>query len=219
MKPSAPDPLADALGPLAEPPVDLDAAERRAAAVEAALADATRRIDAAIVTAGQPPSRGEVFAMASADALLVSDLRQAQVGSRGVVDGLMSVATDVGSRLEGLLDAVRFAARIETRRGARIAAVSAIGWGGDSASVLDGGLDAAHLERHLRAIRVSLRARQVRVRFVGVVLGGAARVAAAFGGGGLRALPAIYRFVEQVLDAYDTLAAAESAALPAGAES
>lgn len=218
------DPLRRVLGPLDAPltarsEAELVEIERRAAEVEATLDAATARIDAAIAAALRPRSRGEVQVMADpAEAELVADLRQLRGGSRGVVDSTAgALVARVQARLQAMLDAVRYAARVETAAHGRIVAVTAIGWGGDSASVIDPRLDAETLATHTRRVAVTIAQRRGRVRFVALVLGGAARVAGAFVGGGLGALPALYRYVEQVLDAFDTLAETESAT-PTGAD-
>lgn len=212
------DPLRRVLGPLDAPldarsEAELAAIERRAADVDASLQAATARIDAAIAAALRPRSRGQVEVMADpAEAALVADLRHLRGGSRGVVDSAAgALVARVQARLQAMLDAVRYAARVETAASGRVVAATAIGWGGDSASVIDPGLDAATLALHTRRVAVTIAQRRGRVRFVALVLGGAARVAAAFVGGGLGALPALYRYVEQVLDAFDTLAETESA--------
>lgn len=219
MSPDA-DPLDRVLGPLDRPPTDgeLLALERRAAEVDARLAEAAARIDDAITAALRPASRGGAPHRDPADAMLVADLRRVRVGSRGVDAQAQRLVEQIQARLQGMLDAVRYAARIETAAGGRVRAATAIGWGGDSASVVDPALDPETLAVHRRRVAVSIAQRRGRVRFVALVLGGVARIAAAFAGGGLGALPALYRYVEQVLDAFDTLADAEAAALPAGAD-
>ncbi len=219
---TANDPLDRVIGDLAHP---LRAGERalhdieqRTRAVEAQLDHAAKRIDRAIVAAAAPLSRGvDVASHAAAHGLDAADLelsraiRQCRTGavrSRGLVDDVVEKVSGVQAKLTAMLDAVRYAARIETRdAGDRVVASSTIGWGGDSHSAMHPGLTEADLQLHLRRLNVTLRHRRSRVKFVAVILGGLSRVLAASSGGGLTALPALYRFVEQVLDAFEDLPA------------
>lgn len=197
----------------------LAAAERRLTGVEALLDAIPDRIDAALAVAAAPVSRGgaggiesfEVGPMADAadpDAALVEALRQAQRPTRGVIDDL---GASVKARLDAILAAVRHAARVETADGGRTVAITEVGWGGDTATLCAPSAPSAASARHHRTLAVTLRGRQARLRFVTVVVSGAARVAASMAGGGVSALPAIYRYVEQLLDEYDTLTAADAA--------
>lgn len=207
------DPLDRVLGPLDHLPTGdpaLDALARRAAEVEAELDRAARGIDRAVERALAPTARGVELVETGPDAELVAAIRMAQVGTRGVVgDAARGAITAVQTRLWAMIDAVRHAARVETRDAAgRLVAVSAMGWGGDCSSVMGPELTPDDLDRHRRRFAASAGQRRGRVRFVMVVVTGLARVSAAVAAGGVAALPALYRYVEQVLDAFDDLPAA-----------
>lgn len=214
---SATDPLDRILGPLERPlragVEELHALERRAVAVQAQLDHAAARIDHAVTAAIRPSVRGVESELDAADAALIGAIRRSRVGTRGLGDDVVEAVTGVQARLDRMLRAVRYAAHIETRDAdARLVVASTVGWGGDSVSAFDPALTADDLARHGQRLAVTLRHRQSRVRFVGVVLGGLTRIAAASSTGGLGALPALYRFVEQVLDAFDDLPAAPATA-------
>ncbi len=193
----------------------LAAADARAAAVDAALAAVPDRLEDAVRLSARDHTAFDVGDPASEqtpEQTLAAALRR---GRRpvdfGVADGLQAAGKKIEARLDGLLDVARHAARVETRIGGRLVAASTLGWLGDAATVVVADADTETLTAHHRAVDVIARARRGRLRFVVVVLSGAARVAAAFTGGLVAALPAIYRFVDDLVDAFDALKATEAA--------
>lgn len=196
----------------------LAAAAARAAAVEAALAAVPERIEAAVaLSARDHIAFDEPAAEPSPEQTLAAALRR---GRRpvdfGVGDSLRAAGKKIEARLDGLLDVARHAARVETRISGRLVAASTLGWLGDAHTTVVADADADTLTAHHRTVDVIARARRGRLRFVVVVLSGAARVAAAFTGGLVAALPAIYRFVDQLVDEFDALEAAEATASQRG---
>lgn len=191
----------------------LAAADARAAALEDALAAVPDRVDAAVRLSAREHTAFDLAPGVdpTPEQTLAAALRR---GRRpvdfGVTDGLSAAAKKIEARLDGLLDVARHAARVETRVGGRLVATSTLGWLGDARTLVAADAEPDTLTAHHRTVDAIARARRGRLRFVAVVVSGAARVAAAFTGGLTAALPAIYRFVDQIIDEFDALEATEA---------
>ncbi|MBN2002927.1 MAG: hypothetical protein JXA21_06190 [Anaerolineae bacterium] len=96
---------------------------------------------------------------------------------------------------------LRDAVRIETVVGGRVAGVTRVSWGGDFATFWGADLSGGSRKMHAQSLRVALDSRTALLRVTGVVVGGAAGLAAKAGipGGPLTLLPAAWKYVRDVL--------------------
>lgn len=201
----------------------LAAAEQHTRAVDGALGAVPDRIELAVERSERPRRASFGVGPQSPEDALADSLRAERRSSNTsfglgeiTVDQIKGLTAKVQARLDGLLDVARNAARVETRVGGRLVAASTLGWLGDANTVLATNVDDATVLRHERTVALVVRSRQSRLRFVIMVLSGAARIAASVAGGGLAALPTIYTFVNQVIDEFDAMQAAQKAAPEGG---
>jgi hypothetical protein len=96
---------------------------------------------------------------------------------------------------------VRPVARVETLMGGRLVGLTAIDWSGDHRTIWMEDSVPDQMEAHLATVRLALASRQVLLRLFGVVVTGAVGIAvkAHIPGGQILLLPAVYRFVRDVL--------------------
>ncbi|MCA9538985.1 MAG: hypothetical protein KC620_08850 [Myxococcales bacterium] len=198
----------------------LDAIEKRTTAVEGAIADAPDRIGVAIERAARPTRTAfaldEDGAETPEDRLAAALRPRADRASFGIGDAISDEIRAIEARLEALIASVRRVAHVETRVAGRVVARSTLGWTGSACLVVDPEITPETADNHARTLALAVRVRQTRLRLALVVLTGAARSAALLAAGGLSALPAIYRFVRQVIDEVDAFNQAAETAEPIG---
>jgi hypothetical protein len=92
-------------------------------------------------------------------------------------------------------------ARVETAMAGALAGLTTVDWKGDFKTTWSAGLDLEAMQVHLRAVQLALASRTALMRVVSVVASGAAGLAvkAMIPGGQLMLLPAVWRFVRDVL--------------------
>jgi hypothetical protein len=102
---------------------------------------------------------------------------------------------------------VRPVARVETVTGGRWIALTAIDWNGDHSTTWLEKVAPADMEVHLAAVQLAMASRQTLLRLCVVVVTGALELAlkAHIPGGQILLLPAVYRFVRDVLQELEHL--------------
>lgn len=98
-------------------------------------------------------------------------------------------------------EAVSNYAVVETRVGGGLVARSTVSWTGDMRSLLGAAPTAGQREAHRRAVGLALRSRAALLKSFGTVMRGATLVAVMAGSpaGALMAMPAAWRFVDQLV--------------------
>lgn len=115
------------------------------------------------------------------------------------------------AQCEGLLAQfralVRPVARVETVVGGRSVALTAIDWNGDHRTAWVDGVGAGEMATHVEAVRLAMASRQTLLRLCVIVVTGALELAlkAHIPGGQILLLPAVYRFVRDVLQEVERL--------------
>lgn len=96
---------------------------------------------------------------------------------------------------------VQYYARIEITVGGRLVGLTVVDWSGDFQTTWQGDVGPAEMTLHLDGVRLALASRQALLRLVGVVTTGALSLAATASvpGGQLLLLPAVYKYVRDVL--------------------
>jgi hypothetical protein len=111
-------------------------------------------------------------------------------------------ATDFFARLH---DTLRAYAAIDTTIEGRRAGLTLVSWTGDFRTAWLRGLTADEAAQHIAAVNLTLRTRDAWLRLGLTVTQGALQIAALFGTNPALALPAVYRFVRQVIDQVQAL--------------
>ena len=209
---------AEALVWRANLPADLNLAAEHLAnakasldASQAALAEATDRIDALV----EGRSTGLAFDVSAAgtelaqpERELLAWLEEAQESGPRVS---FRAAKEAGSgweqaaqQFQGFVDHLRqivaHYAWVETRVQGQLLGRTAVLWTGDVDTVWQGGLDAAPMVLHQRTLTLALACRDTLIRTFVLALSGAARLSVllAMPGGAILALPAAWKFINQV---------------------
>ncbi|GAB4441933.1 MAG: hypothetical protein OHK0015_39820 [Chloroflexi bacterium OHK40] len=181
---------------------DLAAAEHSLAAQEAAVAAAPIRLRA-LATGGSAVSFGAPTATPETNLLaLIAEQRGVGAASFGGGGGPLAEAEErFGAFVAQVRDAIAYAALVETLREGVLVARSQVGWTGDLRSLLAPGPLGEHRALHRRALALALRSRAALLRSFGIVMRGAAIVAAMASSpaGALIAAPAAWRFVDDLL--------------------
>jgi hypothetical protein len=191
---------------------DLAAAEAALARHEAVIATAPARIGAlaaaggaaSFSTRGLPAPERQLLA-------LVGELRGeapappvASAFSTGEPERLTWAEAEARFRAFAaqVQDAVANFAVVETLVEGGLVARTSVSWTGDLRSLLHATLPARHEGLHRRSLRLALRSRAALLRTFGTVMRGAAIVAvmASSPAGAITALPAAWRFVDQLLE-------------------
>lgn len=177
---------------------------------EAALAATPGRIDA-LAAAGSAASFGAERLPAPERQLLavLDELRGGAAGPSAASFGVRERAMPEWSEAEGRLrafiaqvqEAVSSFAVVETRVEGLLVARTSVSWTGDVRSLLGGATLSGSAGLHQRTLRLALRSRATLLKTFGTVMRGAAIVAAMTGSpaGAVLALPAAWRFLEQLL--------------------
>jgi hypothetical protein len=193
-------------------PADPAAAEEELRAAEAALrrqedavAGAPARLRALVArgraasfsTAAPPAPEARVLA------LMDETPRAASFSASWAADdGDLAAAQErFQAFIQQVQDAVGNFAVVETRRGQALIARTAVNWTGDMRSLVGAGLSAEEEGLHRRSVNLALRSRAALLRTFAAVMRGAAIVAlmASSPLGAARALPAAWRFVDDLL--------------------
>jgi hypothetical protein len=114
------------------------------------------------------------------------------------------------SFLEQVRDMVTHYARVETEVAGILVGQTAVGWTGDFESIWMPGVALASMQLHHQSVHLALVSRLAFVRMVTIVATGAAGLALTLSvpGGQLMALPAVWKFVRDVLAEITNLGAA-----------
>jgi len=105
------------------------------------------------------------------------------------------------SFLEQVRNMVTHYARVETEVAGILIGQTAVGWTGDFESIWASGVASASMQLHNQSVHLALASRLALIRMVAIVATGAAGLAVTLSipGGQLMALPAIWKFVRDVL--------------------
>ena len=175
------------------------------------LGDAMARLDSAL--AGVSTEQGPECELLDGVRALAEPEPEHGAGLSFAASGRPSPADE--SRAEQLIDellaSVRHRARIETTRGGRVVASTAVSLGGDIVTSLDPELDAEQRSRHLGDLDTHLREQRERIELLLAVLQMAAKIALAAGSGNpMLALPTALRFIRSVMAERDPTPASPS---------
>jgi len=188
--------------------VRLPASADQAQAVLDAQRAASQRTDAAVEQAERrlaqlsQASEGVSFAPGGPEAELLATL------SPGVSFGLMD-QFDLGGQWRAFADQVRgllsHYARVETEIGGAFVGRTSVGWTGDFEIVWRPSVQVREMQLHGQSVRLALASRQSLMRLVTVIAGGAAGLALKLSvpGGQVMALPAVFKFVRDVLSEWN----------------
>lgn len=174
-----------------------------------ALASAAERLNAL----AEGRLAGQAFAVATLPRPetelidMLSDLGAGGAVSFGLGDRLAAGWEQAAGRFQGFVgqvrDSIASRARVETRLQGQAQPFgrTVVGWLGDTETVWAAGVDCAQTELHERTITLALRSRAMLLRTFVVAARGAVTLSAmlATPGGMLLALPAAWRFINQVL--------------------
>ena len=186
--------------------------ERLAAAKarEADLDKAARRLSELVVPAAYALGPGAdalaAPAVGPAEAALLAEverLYRAPIAYAGEGDSLPRrlLAEKADQLLLQFRRLVQYYARVEITVGGRLVGLTVVDWSGDFQTTWQGDVGPAEMTLHLDGVRLALASRQALLRLVGVVTTGALSLAATASvpGGQLLLLPAVYRYVRDVL--------------------
>lgn len=186
----------------------LDQVEQRLSELQSAQFTATR--DAKIPYAALPDPETEllraVAALQRAPTAFALDRRDASA-YRKILD-----------RAEQLLlqfrRLVQYYARVETAIGAQSVGLTVVDWSGDYRTTWQDGVTASDMARHLDAVRLAMASRHALLRLASVVTSGALVLAtkASVPGGQVLLLPAVYKYVRDVLEEFDRYAESQGLA-------
>lgn len=118
------------------------------------------------------------------------------------VGGLTQVTAQFREFVDQLREVVTHYALVETRSQGQLLGQTAVDWTGDMDTVWQEGLDTAQMALHQRTLRLALASREMLIRMFTLVSSGAARLSVllATPGGAILALPAAWKFINQVRD-------------------
>jgi hypothetical protein len=190
----------------------LAAGEARLAAVERALGPAEGRVVALARAEGRGPSfaapGGEAIGQPEAE--LLAALRAIRQDDAGQSFGIGETIQEWWDRATGQLGAAvtrlgRWVAQlawVETEWGGAVLARTAVGWTGDVDTAWRADAGAVGAALHRRSLGLALATRTATLRLFALAARGASLLAAALAvpGGPLLALPAAWRYVNQVVD-------------------
>lgn len=191
---------ADAVAAAAE----LAEAEGELARQAAAVAAAPVRLRALAVRGGAASFGATAGPEARLQGLIGASAGRAGASLSTGGDGqgeLQAAQERFGAFVQQVQDAVGNLAVVETRLEGRLVARSSVSWTGDLRALLGAGLAVAELELHRRSLGLATATRVALLRMFAVVMRGAAIVAvmASSPAGVVYALPAAWRFVDDIL--------------------
>ncbi len=183
-----------------------------------ALDAATERIDALVkrqtAQVAFDTSAATAFAvgaeMDEAERALLGLLEEAETGrapvSYGLGDELAGGLKEATEQFQGFMERARqvvaYYAWVETRVQGQLLGRTSVGWTGNMHTAWQEGPDAAQMALHQRTLALSLASRETLVRTFVVVASGAAKLSVLLSapGGALLAIPAAWKFINQVRD-------------------
>ena len=193
----------------------LDTAEARLALAEAALPQAEFRLRSFAAAGGPSPAIGP--GLEAPELALASWCATAGAASwehAGQPVDELAASPDLQQsidRTQAFFDKIREIVRdftvVETDLGATPVALTCVSWTGDMRTAWLRGLPADDAQQHLRAVGLALRTRDAWLRLALTVVRGAVLLAALFAAAPLLALPAVYRFIRQIIDQVQALPA------------
>lgn len=185
--------------------VALGAAAASLRAQEQALDQAARRMGraarggASFSSAGAPSPEQEMLAV-------LYDARPEDEGaSFGIGDSIKGAMEEAQEQFQTFVnqvfDTVANFAVVETRVGGVLIGRTSVGWGGDTRTLMAAGVTADQALLHRRTLALALRSRAALLRSLAVITRGAGIVATAVSSpaGPLLALPAAWKFVDQLI--------------------
>ncbi len=195
-------------------------AEARLAAAESALPQAEKRLRAFAAAGGPSPAirpgletpELELAAWYAMAAPATSWEHAGQpVDELTALPELQDAQLTAIDRTRAFFDKIRETVRdftvVETDLGATRVALTRVAWTGDMRTAWLRGLPADDAQQHLRAVSLALRTRDAWLRLALTVVRGAVLLAALFAATPLLALPAVYRFIRQIIDQVQALPA------------
>jgi hypothetical protein len=148
-----------------------------------------------------------LYNLAALDAKVAVAPSESEQIDFGVLDEVIHPAMEQAkSQFKSLLDQVQkevlHYAWVETIFLGQKLACTGVDWSGDSETIWVDGISPEQTNLHKRALRVATRSRALKLRLAITITGGAVKVAALMTNpaGALLALPAVYRYVKQMLE-------------------
>lgn len=194
----------------------LDMAEARLAVAESALPQAENRLRAFAAAGGpspairpglEAPELGLAAWCATAGAAASWEYAVQPVDEIAALPDLQETIDRTRAFFDKIREAVRDFTVVETDLGATRVALTRVSWTGDMRTAWLRGLPADDAPQHLRAVSLALRTRDAWLRLALTVVRGAVLLAALFAATPLLALPAVYRFIRQIIDQVQALPA------------
>lgn len=203
----------------------LDMAEARLAIAESALPQAENRLRAFAAAGGPSPAirpgleapELELAAWCATAGTAAGGPAASWEHAGQPVDELAALPDLQGAQLtaidrtraffDKIRDSVRDFTVVQTDLGATTVALTRVAWTGDMRTAWLRGLPADDAQQHLRAVGLALRTRDAWLRLALTIVRGAVLLAALFAATPLLALPAVYRFIRQIIDQVQALPA------------
>jgi hypothetical protein len=188
---------------LDEVPFQLDGLVRRVQANQQKAASAISFATVDILPENGPESE-LLSLLAISDSVAISTTDEEGV-SFGLLDEAREALIQAKEKFEGLVDQVNHEfvhfAWVETKIGSQIIARTEVGWNGDSTTVWTEAPPPEQISLHQRTLIIVSRTRNLKLRLLLTVSGGAAKMAALIvtPGGAVLALPAVYQYVIKIL--------------------
>lgn len=193
----------------------LDMAEARLAVAESALPQAENRLRAFAAAGGPSPAIGPGFEEPELALASWSVIAREQAGQPAdelaALPDLQDAQLAAIDRTRAFFDKIRETVRdftvVATDLGDTPVALTRISWTGDMHTAWLRGLPADDAQQHFRAVSLALRTRDAWLRLALTVVRGTVLLAALFAATPLLALPAVYRFICQIIDQVQALPA------------
>jgi len=185
----------------------LDVAEARLAVAESALPQAEKRLRAFVAAGGPSPAIRPGLEEPELELAAWCTAADGLAASPDLQDAQLTAIDRTRAFFDKIRDAVRDFTVVETDLGATRVALTRVSWTGDMRTAWLRGLPADDAQQHLRAVSLALRTRDAWLRLALTVVRGALLLAALFAATPLLALPAVYRFIRQIIDQVQALPA------------
>jgi hypothetical protein len=191
----------------------LDARRREIEARQAQLALAERRLDA-LTPSGQVRPMGALSGLERYDAELLRTVEALRMPvsafgaeaeeARALYTQLYEACQELFTEFRRLLSHY---ARVETAFDGQIAAVTVVDWTGDFETLWEVDATSAVMEIHLETVQLAMSSRQTFLRLLAVVTSGALALTlkASVPGGQFLLIPAVYRYIREILQGLDEL--------------
>lgn len=188
---------------LDEIPLQLDGLVRRVQAIRQTAPHAVSFAAADILRETGPESE-LLSLLAISDSASLSANEQ-EGASFGLMDEAGEALIQAKEKFEGFVEQVNHEflhfAWVETKIGSQLIARTEVGWNGDSTTIWTEAPPPEQTSLHQRTLIFASRTRNLKLRLLLTVAGGAAKMAALFitPGGAVLALPAVYQYVVKIL--------------------